>query len=139
MVSIFCDTTMLKSGRCHACSGTSGAMWRGVFHTSRLHDIQTQGEMTQWTLISFTRKARRARGKETTRAKESPEAKAKGKANTTRKNECWERQVEPRKRSEERAETVARRTRRKVAESRNNPPMWCNWCRELDHDDSAAE
>ena len=36
--------------------------------------------MTQWTLIPFTRKARKARGKETTRAKESPKAGAKERA-----------------------------------------------------------
>ena len=38
--------------------------------------------MTRCTWISFTRKARRARGKETTRARCSPKAKAKEKANT---------------------------------------------------------
>ena len=43
--------------------------------------FQTQGErrMTQWTLISFTRKARRPRGMETTRARKSPKAKGNGK------------------------------------------------------------
>ena len=33
--------------------------------------------MTRWTLILFTKKAKKARGKETTRAKERPKARAK--------------------------------------------------------------
>ena len=41
--------------------------------------------MTQWTSISFKRKARKARGKETTRAKESTKARAKERASNMRR------------------------------------------------------
>ena len=59
--------------------------------------------MTRWVWTSFTRKARRARGEETTRARESP------KANATRKERVLGKASRVKKRSEERAETVARR------------------------------
>ena len=75
--------------------------------------------MTRWVWISFTRQVRRARGKETTRARESP------KANAMRKERVLGKASRVKKRSEERAETVARRdinganAGRKAAEPRN--------------------
>ena len=47
--------------------------------------------MTQWTLISFTKKARKARRKETTKAKESPKARAKERASKMRKERVLEK------------------------------------------------
>ena len=79
--------------------------------------------MIQWTLISFTWKARRARGKETTRARKSP--KAKEKANTLKNERVLGKASRVKKRSEGCAETVARRdtnganAKRKAAEPRN--------------------
>ena len=69
--------------------------------------------MTRWTLVWFTRKARRARAKERTRGKESPKAKekenGKGKAHTMTKERVLGKASRVKRRSEEPAEVVARR------------------------------
>ena len=95
--------------------------------------------MTQWTQFSFTRKARRARGKETTRARESQSSKGKGKGKHNEKmTECagkgkpsqetlrgmvqklWqdgtqmEQMLGDRRRSRETSELVSVRQRKKV-------------------------
>ena len=64
--------------------------------------------MTQWTSISFTKKARKARGKVTTRAKESPKARAKERASKMRKERVLGKASRIKKNSKVLAGIVAR-------------------------------
>ena len=64
--------------------------------------------MIQWTLVPFTRKARKARGKETTRAKESPKARAKERASKMRKERVLGKASRIKKNSKVLAGIVAR-------------------------------
>ena len=86
--------------------------------------------MTQWTLISFAKKARKARSKEATRAKESPKARAKERASKMRRKErVLGKASRIKKRSKVHAGTVAGQdTRganvgRKAVEQRNKRTM----------------
>ena len=74
----------------------------------KAHISNSWSKMTRWTLILFTKKARKAMGKETTRAKESPKARAKDKANKMRKERVLGKASRIRKSSKVYAETVAR-------------------------------
>ena len=90
--------------------------------------FKPRSEMTSWTSISFTEKARKARGKETTRAKESPKARAKERQTKREKKVFWEKQSKSRTVPRYMQKTVARQytngpngpnVRRKAAEPRN--------------------
>ena len=85
--------------------------------------------MTQWTLISFTKKARMVRGKVTTRAKESPQARAKERASKMRKERVPGKASRIKKSCKVHAGTVARQDTnganvgRKAVEQRNKRTM----------------
>ena len=64
--------------------------------------------MTQWTLISFRKKARKAKGKETTKARESPKVRALERANKMRKGRVLGKASPIKKSFKVYAETVAR-------------------------------
>ena len=80
----------------------------GRYLKGRARVSNSWSELTQRTLISFTRKARKARRKETTRAKESPKARAKERASKMRKERVLGKVGRIKKNSKVHAGTVAR-------------------------------